>query len=57
VRAAETLLQGASLDRKVFIEAAEAALAGAIPQRDNAFKIELAKRTLVRVLTKVGGVV
>ena len=56
VRAAETLLQGASLDRSVFAKAAEAALIGAIPQRDNAFKIELAKRTLVRVLTKVGGV-
>lgn len=55
-RAAETLLQGASLDRSVFTEVAEAALAGAIPRQDNAFKIELAKRTLVRVLTKVGGV-
>jgi xanthine dehydrogenase YagS FAD-binding subunit len=55
-RAAETLLQGAPLDRSVFAEAARMALAGAIPQRDNAFKIELARRTLMRVLTTVGGV-
>jgi CO/xanthine dehydrogenase FAD-binding subunit len=54
-RVAETLLQGASLDRSVFARAAEAALVEAIPQRDNAFKIELARRTLVRVLTTVGG--
>ena len=56
VRAAETLLQGMPLDRKIFAEAAEAALVGAIPQRDNAFKIELARRTLVRALTTVGGI-
>ncbi len=55
VRAAEALLQGASLDRKVFDEAAEAALVGAIPQHDNAFKVGLAKRTLVQALTTVGG--
>jgi CO/xanthine dehydrogenase FAD-binding subunit len=55
-RAAEALLQGAPLNRDVFAKAAEAALVGAIPQRDNAFKIELARRTLVRVLMTVGGI-
>jgi xanthine dehydrogenase YagS FAD-binding subunit len=34
--------------------AAEAALAGAAPRAHNAFKIELAMRTLVRGLTRVG---
>jgi xanthine dehydrogenase YagS FAD-binding subunit len=55
VRAAEMLLQGAPLDRNVFADVAEAALVGAIPQRENAFKIELVRRTLVRALTTVGG--
>jgi xanthine dehydrogenase YagS FAD-binding subunit len=55
-RAAEALLQGAPLNRDAFAAAAEAALNGAILQRDNAFKSELARRTLLRVLTEVGGV-
>ncbi len=55
VHAAETQLQGATLDTRVFAAAAEAALVGAVPQRDNAFKVELARRTLVRALTTVGG--
>lgn len=55
-RIAETLLQGAPLTRDAFAAAAEAAAAGAIPQRDNAFKIELARRTLTRTLMTVGGV-
>ena len=36
-----------------FRAAAEAALRGAVPREDNAFKVELAKRTLVRALTEV----
>jgi xanthine dehydrogenase YagS FAD-binding subunit len=36
-----------------FRAAAEVALAGAHPHRDNAFKVQLAKRTLVRALTEV----
>lgn len=55
-RSAERILQGAPLSREVFAAAAEAALEGAQPQRDNAFKIELARRTVVRVLSEVGGV-
>jgi xanthine dehydrogenase YagS FAD-binding subunit len=55
LRAAEAMLQGKPLDKKTLDEAAEVALTGAIPQHDNVFKIELAKRTLVRVLTTVGG--
>jgi xanthine dehydrogenase YagS FAD-binding subunit len=43
--------QPATIDR--FRAAAEAALAGAKAQRFNGFKIELAKRTLVRALTAV----
>jgi xanthine dehydrogenase YagS FAD-binding subunit len=56
VRASEALLQGAPLTTATCTAAAEAALAGAIPQRDNAFKIELARRTLIRALTTVGGI-
>ncbi|HXR66552.1 MAG TPA: xanthine dehydrogenase family protein subunit M [Ktedonobacteraceae bacterium] len=55
-RAAEALLQGAPLSRDAFAAAAEAALSGAILQRDNAFKSELARHTLLRVLTEVGGI-
>ncbi|GHO47511.1 FAD binding domain-containing protein [Ktedonospora formicarum] len=56
VRDAEALLQNAPLARETCAAAAEAALAGAIPQRDNAFKIELTRRTLIRALTMVGGI-
>jgi hypothetical protein len=35
---------------ELFRTAAEAALAEATPLRDNAFKVELAKRTIVRAL-------
>ncbi|GHO58058.1 FAD binding domain-containing protein [Ktedonobacter robiniae] len=56
VRAAEALLQNAPLARETCAAAAEAALTGAIPQRDNAFKIELTRRTLIRALTMVGGI-
>ncbi|MDR6293981.1 xanthine dehydrogenase YagS FAD-binding subunit [Inquilinus ginsengisoli] len=50
-RAAEDVLAGASPDEAVFRRAAEAALADARPSGDNAFKIELARRILVRALT------
>ena len=42
-----------SIDR--FKHAAAAAMAGAQPRTDNAFKIELARRTIVRALSLVGG--
>lgn len=49
--ASESLLRGAPATRDTFREAAEVALEGAVTRRDNAFKVELAKRTLVRQLT------
>jgi xanthine dehydrogenase YagS FAD-binding subunit len=49
--AAEKTLSGAQVNKDVFRKAAEAALADAKPQKHNVFKIELAKRTLVRALT------
>jgi len=51
---AERLLIGRPADREAFRAAADAALAGAIPRAHNAFKIELAKRTVVRALTRAG---
>jgi len=51
---AEDMLTGTSVDQPIYRAAAEAALRGAVPRRHNAFKIELAKRTLVRALTRVG---
>lgn len=51
--AAEAVLVGAKPAPEVFRKAAEAALAGAKGQPTNLFKIELAKRTLVRALTEV----
>ncbi len=50
-RAAEDVLAGACADEAAFRRAAEAALADARPSGDNAFKIELAKRIVVRALT------
>jgi xanthine dehydrogenase YagS FAD-binding subunit len=50
---AERALVGKRATAAVFRAAAESALAGAVPHRENAFKIELAKRTLVRALTTV----
>jgi xanthine dehydrogenase YagS FAD-binding subunit len=51
--AAERALIGKRAGPATFHAAAEAALRGAMPHRDNAFKVELAKRTLVRALTEV----
>jgi xanthine dehydrogenase YagS FAD-binding subunit len=50
-RAAEKLLAGHAPDAAIFRRAAQAALADAKPSGDNAFKIELAQRVLVRALT------
>ena len=51
-REAESLLAGQMPDGNVFRKAADAALAGATPSGEaNAFKIELARRILVRALT------
>jgi xanthine dehydrogenase YagS FAD-binding subunit len=47
---AERVLERREANEKNFRAAAEAALRGAKPLHDNAFKIELAKRTLVRTL-------
>ena len=49
-RAAEAVLKGRPLDEAAAQEAAEAAFASARPQRHNAFKIDLGRRTLVRAL-------
>ena len=50
-RAAERVLVGRRPDAEAFREAAEAALADARPCGDNGFKIELARRIVVRALT------
>ncbi len=47
---AEAALNGKAADAASFRKAAEAALAAAKPRTDNAFKVELAKRCLVRTL-------
>ena len=47
---AEAALMGKSANATIFRAAAEAALAKAKPHKDNAFKVELAKRCLVRSL-------
>ena len=49
-REAELILAGARTDAALFRRAAEAALAAAKPSGDNAFKIELARRIVVRAL-------
>lgn len=54
-RQAEQALIGRRPSPEVFREAAEAALEGAVAQPTNRFKIELAKRTLVRALSELGG--
>ena len=51
-RPGEELLAGARPAEAVFRRAAEAALAEAKPSGDNRFKIELARRILVRALTQ-----
>ncbi len=48
---AEAALMGKPAEAASFRKAAEAALAGAKPRADNGFKVELARRCLVRALT------
>ena len=50
-REAEAVLEGKAANEQNFRAAAEAAMRGAKPLRYNGFKIELAKRALVRTLT------
>jgi xanthine dehydrogenase YagS FAD-binding subunit len=45
------ILTGARVDAALFRRAAEAALAQATPSGDNSFKIELARRIIVRALS------
>jgi xanthine dehydrogenase YagS FAD-binding subunit len=52
-RPAEQVLEGQPATETNFRKAAETAMAGAKPLRDNGFKIELAKRAIVRALTVV----
>ncbi|MDB5122706.1 MAG: FAD-binding molybdopterin dehydrogenase [Mucilaginibacter sp.] len=52
---AEKVLTGAVNSEQTYRTAAEAALSEAKPYKHNAFKIELAKRTLVHALKTVGG--
>ncbi|PCD02610.1 molybdopterin dehydrogenase [Sphingomonas spermidinifaciens] len=49
--AAEAALVGAPASEASFLAAADAELVGAVPLRDNAFKIELARRTIAAVLS------
>ncbi|RWO69805.1 MAG: xanthine dehydrogenase family protein subunit M [Mesorhizobium sp.] len=49
-RTAEAVLLGADASEATFASAADAALADASPSGDNAFKIELARRIVVRAL-------
>jgi xanthine dehydrogenase YagS FAD-binding subunit len=50
---AEHALEGRETNEHTFQAAAEAALKGAKPRHDNAFKVELAKRCLTRALSNV----
>jgi xanthine dehydrogenase YagS FAD-binding subunit len=50
---AEHALEGKAAHEATFRGAADAALRNAKPQRDNAFKVELVKRCLIRALTTV----
>jgi len=52
----EKILNGARADFQAYRTAAEAAVEGAIARRDNRFKIELLKRTLIRTLMELTGV-
>jgi xanthine dehydrogenase YagS FAD-binding subunit len=48
---AEAMLSGKPVSRDAFKVAAQAALSAAQPRTDNAFKVELARRCIVRALT------
>ncbi|MEH1944431.1 MAG: xanthine dehydrogenase family protein subunit M [Nostoc sp.] len=53
---AEQALLNKPANEATFQAAASAAVAGAKPQKYNGFKVELAKRTIVKALTTVGGI-
>jgi xanthine dehydrogenase YagS FAD-binding subunit len=53
---AEKTLVGHSPSEALFRQAAEAAFHGAVPYHDNAFKIEMGKRALVRALSQLAGI-
>lgn len=55
-RSAEAVLHGQPPELETFRAAARAALEGALPRRDNAFKVKLASRTVVRALQTAAGV-
>jgi xanthine dehydrogenase YagS FAD-binding subunit len=48
--AAEDVLRGGKAEEARFAAAADAALRDAVPRRDNAYKIELARRAVIRAL-------
>jgi xanthine dehydrogenase YagS FAD-binding subunit len=52
---AEAVLRGELASPDAFVRAAEAELADALPLPGNAFKVELTRRTLAAVLTKLSG--
>jgi xanthine dehydrogenase YagS FAD-binding subunit len=53
--AAEEALRGSAADEQSFGKAADAELAQAEPLRDNGYKVELARNTLVRTLVELAG--
>lgn len=53
---AEKVLVGARLDPATLAKVAQASVEGAMPLKDNAFKVDLAKRSVVRALQAAGGV-
>lgn len=53
---AESALTGAKLDAQSIARAADAAIAGAKPLEFNAFKVDLARRSVARALATAGGV-
>ena len=54
--AAERALIGRPLSNETIAAASDAAVVGAIPLRDNAFKVDLARRTVARALQNAGAV-
>lgn len=52
---AEAALRQKAATREAFMAAADAELADAVPQRDNGFKIELARRAIVSTLQELAG--
>jgi len=56
VEEVERFLAGRRVDAEAFQSAATQILAGAKPYEENAFKVEIAKRAIVRALLNAGGV-